>query len=103
MCENFLGNERAENYLELIDELIEAYDDIGALMSLKMHLLWSHPDRFPGNCGAEGDEDGERQHQVYLPIEKRYISNPTPNMLARLAWEQIRETPQVQKRSRNCR
>lgn len=102
VAEKFLGNERAENYLELIDELVDAYDDIGALMSLKMHILWSHPDKFPYNCGAEGDEEGERQHQVLKPFEKRY-SNPTPQMLARFCWDQLRETPQIQKRSRNCR
>ena len=32
-------------------------------MSIKMHYLFSHIDRFPENLGAMSDEQGERFHQ----------------------------------------
>ena len=52
---NFLGNHRAENYVELVD-LITAYQHLGCRMSLNMHFLHSHPTFFPSNMGAVSDE-----------------------------------------------
>lgn len=92
VCENFLGNHRSDDYMEKIERLVDAYKDTNALMSVKLHMLWAHPEKFPPNCGAGGDEEGERQHQVFKPLEKQYSGCPGPNMLARLCWLQIRET-----------
>ena len=44
---NFLGNHRAGNYVELLDNLITAYQHLGCRMSLKMHFLHSHLTFFP--------------------------------------------------------
>ncbi|KAJ4430731.1 hypothetical protein ANN_19322 [Periplaneta americana] len=57
---NFLSNHRSENYEELVQNLLLAYETMGCNMSLKMH---SHLDFFPENCGDFSDEHGEHFQQ----------------------------------------
>ncbi|GBP18505.1 hypothetical protein EVAR_12966_1 [Eumeta japonica] len=70
---NFLGSHRAENYEELVNNLLVAYKDMGCNMSLKIHFLHSHLDFFPQNLGAVSDEHGERFHQDISNMEKRFL------------------------------
>lgn len=88
----FLGNNRDENYIEIIQNLLQKYHKIGANMSFKMHFLHSHLDFFPPNLGAVSDEQGERLHQDLANIEKRYQGYWDENMLADYCWMIIRET-----------
>jgi len=69
---NFLGNIRAENYRELIEDMLSLYHKLGCNISLKIHMLHSHLDVFPDNCGMVSDEHGERFHQEISTMEKRY-------------------------------
>ena len=57
---NFLGNNEAKNYAELVNNMLTALRNLGCNMSVKMHYLFSHMDRFPGNLGSMSDEQGER-------------------------------------------
>ncbi|UYV67632.1 hypothetical protein LAZ67_5001409 [Cordylochernes scorpioides] len=41
-------------------------------MSIKIHFLHSHLDKFPDNLGAYSDEQGERFHQGMKVMEERY-------------------------------
>ena len=59
---DFLEN-KSHNYEELLDKMLTNYQEIGAKMSIKVHFLHSHSDRFPENCGDVSDEEGERFHQ----------------------------------------
>ena len=63
VVQDFLGNSKASNYKELVDNMLENYHNLGCNMSIKMHHLHSHLDRFPENCGDVSDEQGERFHQ----------------------------------------
>ena len=63
MSNNFHGNISAENYKELIEDMLSLCHKLGCNMSLKIHLLHSHLDFFPDNCGMFSDEHGERFHQ----------------------------------------
>ena len=56
---NFLGNIRAENYKELIEDTVSLYHKLGCNMSLMKHMLHSHLDFFLDNCGMFSDEHGE--------------------------------------------
>jgi len=56
---NFVGNIRAENYKELIEDMLSLYHKRGCNMSLKIHMLYSHLDIFPDNCGMVSDEHDE--------------------------------------------
>lgn len=51
VIKNFLGNKRAENYKELVREMIDAYRNMGVHMSLKIHFFAHHLDFFPANLG----------------------------------------------------
>ena len=44
VVKNFLGNNRVENYVELVDNILKTYRQMGCRMSLKMHFLHSHLD-----------------------------------------------------------
>jgi hypothetical protein len=43
----FLGNIRAQNYEELVNNLLQSYKKLGCNMSLKIHFLHLHLDFFP--------------------------------------------------------
>jgi len=67
-----LGNRRAQNYEELVNNLLQSYQKLGCNMSLKTYFLHSHLDFFPENCGTVSDEHGENFHQDNCSMEKRY-------------------------------
>jgi len=67
---DFLGNSRAENYKELIEDVLSFHQKLGCNMSLKIHMLQSHLDFFPDNCSMVSDEHGERFHQEIATMEK---------------------------------
>ena len=62
MTQNFLGNRKANNFRQLVNELIQNYRDLGANISIKMHFLHSHLDNSPENCGDVSNEQGERSY-----------------------------------------
>ena len=70
VAENFFGNHKAENYIEIVENMI-AFRRLGSRMSLKLHFLHSHLEFFPDNLGAVGDEHGERFHQDIAVMETR--------------------------------
>jgi hypothetical protein len=78
----FVGNNKAGNYRELVENLLLSYEELGCNMSLKIHFLHSHLDCFPENCGALSDEHGERFHRDIAAIEKRYQDKWCSSMLA---------------------
>jgi hypothetical protein len=86
VVERVLGNRRATNYEELINNLLQSYQKLGCNMSLKIHFPHSHSDFFPENCGAVSDEHGERFHQDISSLEKRYQGEWNCAMLADYCW-----------------
>jgi len=82
ICKNFLGNHKAANYQDVVQDLLTSYKVMGCNMSLKIHFLESHLDFFPENLGAVSDEHGARFHQDIMAMEKRYQGKWTSNMLA---------------------
>lgn len=63
LVHNFFGNRRTENYHELIDELLSSYRAMGCRMSIKIHFLHQHREKFPS-----ADE-------VYLKLKKKNNSS----------------------------
>ena len=72
ICQKFLGSHRAENYDEVVSNLLHSYEVLGCKMSLKVHFLASHLHFFHRNLGDVSDEHCERFHQDIAVIEKRY-------------------------------
>jgi hypothetical protein len=69
---SFLGNHNAQNYHEVVSDLLTAYKAMGCSMSLKVNFLGSPLDFFPENLGIVSDEHGERFNQDISKMEKRY-------------------------------
>jgi len=69
---NFLGNEKVENYGQILQDLISSYSAMGCRMSLNLHFMHSHFDFFLENMGVVSNKHGERFHQNISQMEKRY-------------------------------
>ena len=55
---NFPGNKKADNYIELVEELLVSLQDLGCKMGIKVHYLHSHLSEFPANLGDVSEEQG---------------------------------------------
>jgi len=60
VVQNFLGNNKVENYKDIVKGLIFRFHHLGCNMSIKIHFLDSHLDKFPENLGNVSDEQGGR-------------------------------------------
>jgi len=98
ICKDFLGNQKAANCQDVVQELLTSYKAMGCNMSLKIHFLESHLDFFPENLGEVRVTNGERFHQDILAMSKRCQGKWTSNMLADYCWTLKRDVPEV-----NCR
>ena len=59
VVKKFLGNYKAE----IVNCMLDNFRDLGCNMSIKIHYLHSHLDKFPENLGDYSEEQGERFHQ----------------------------------------
>ncbi|KAI6656622.1 hypothetical protein LOD99_1417 [Oopsacas minuta] len=64
-------------------------------MSIKVHYLFSHLDRFPENLGDLSEEQGERFHQDIKVIEERYQGRWDTHMMADYCWSLQRDCPLI--------
>lgn len=102
VSQTFLGNEKSENYQNLVEELLKNFEKLGCLMNLKLHFLHSHLYYFPENLGDYSEEQGEQFHQDIREMENRYQGRWDINMMADFCWTLKRETNQNEKkRKRN--
>jgi hypothetical protein len=95
VCSNFLGNNKADNYQEIVERLLQSYKTMGCNMSLNIHFLHSHLYFFPQNLGAASDERGERFHQDVVVMETRYQGKWRVNMLSDYCRSIIRAVPET--------
>ena len=87
-----MGNKRSSNYVEVVNEFLEAYEEMGCNMSIKIHFLHSHLEFSPNNLGQLRDERGELFHQEISTIEKRFAGKSQVRMLANYCSSLKRET-----------
>jgi hypothetical protein len=52
---NFLGK-KADNYIQLVEDILLHFNRLACNMSVKVHYLHSHLDRFPENLGDLSEE-----------------------------------------------
>ena len=69
ICKDFLGNHKAANHQDIVQDLSTSYKAMGCNMSLKIHFLESH--FLPKNLGEVSDKHGEGFHQDVMTMEKR--------------------------------
>jgi len=70
VCKHFLGNKKAENYSENVQELISSYSATGCNMSLKLHFLHFYFNFFPENVTAVSHELGKVSIQTFPTWKK---------------------------------
>ena len=93
----FLGRNKADNYEDFVETLLQTYCKLGSRMSLKI-LVFSlrfFQVKF-GRC-----EHGERFHQDIQVMEKRYKSRWDEAMMGDYVWTLIRDDKRINKRK--CR
>jgi hypothetical protein len=78
---NVLVYHKAENYRNVVAEVVQSDKATGCNTSLKVHYLDSHI-VFPENLGAVSDNHGQQFHQEISTMEKRYQGKWSPGMLA---------------------
>lgn len=96
LCMNFLGKTKSPDYKKGVQELLDAYKEMGCRMSLKLHFLHSHLDFFPTNLGDVSDEMGERFHQDIKSMEKRYQGFWNESMMSDYCWMLYRDDSEKQ-------
>ena len=79
---SFLGNRKADNYKDIVQKLLDNFQALGINMSIKVHFLHSHLDRFPENLGNVSDEQGERFHQYIKVMGEQYQGLWDNNMIS---------------------
>ncbi|GBP88877.1 hypothetical protein EVAR_63899_1 [Eumeta japonica] len=89
VMQNFLGNKKSENYIELVENPLLQLKNMACNMSIKLHFLHSRLDRFPENLGDKSEEQGERMDQDLRVMEERYQGFWDSNMMADYCWSLI--------------
>ena len=90
---NFLGNKKADNYKEMVEELLLSLQELGCRMNIKVHYLHSHLSEFPANLGNVSEKQEERFHQDVKVMEERYQGRWNCNMMAYYCWSLMRDAP----------
>lgn len=88
VIEGVLGKNRVprDKAQTLVDTMLYYFHKIGASMTLKLHFLHHHLDVFLQQLPTESDEQGERFHQITMPMEKRYKGKQLDALLAEICW-----------------
>ncbi|ESO09676.1 hypothetical protein HELRODRAFT_184572 [Helobdella robusta] len=86
----------ARNYAELVNNMVTAFKKLGCNMSIKLHYLFSHMDRFHENLGSMSDEQGERFHQEMKEMETKYQGRWNAVMMADYCWTLKRDIPDAE-------
>lgn len=97
----FMGNEKDPEYKSIVANMLKKFEQLGCLMSLKVHFLNSHLDYFPDSLGDVSEEQGERFHQDVKVMEKRYQGRWNTNMMGDYCWSLHREV-QLAVHRRKC-
>jgi hypothetical protein len=83
---NFLGNHKAENYCDMVADLLQSYKAMWCSMSFKVHFLHSHLDFFQENLWVVSDEYREWFHQDISTVEKQCQAKWSPSFVADYCW-----------------
>ena len=91
VVKNFLGNNKARNYAELVNNMLTIFRNLGCNISVKIHYLFSYMDWFPENLGSISDEQGKRFHQDLKEMETRYQGHWDVVMMVDYCWNLKRD------------
>ena len=73
--------------------MLTVFRNLGCNVSVKMHYLFAHMDRFLENLDSMSDEQGWRFHQDLKEMETRYQGRWGTVMMADYSWNLKRDLP----------
>lgn len=91
LVRGFLGKHRDPNYKKHVRTLMTKLKKHEIRMTLKIHLLRDHLDRFPSNCSDFSDEAGERFHQDVKESARRTKNQPLTSFINDYCWRLMRD------------
>ena len=95
VCENFLRKNKSPLFKDGVKKLIDAFNELGCEISLKLHFLNCYIAFFSENFGAVCDEQGaERFHQDIQTMGTRYQGFWNESIMADHCWTLYRDIPQ---------
>ena len=77
----FLGTHKADNFTDIVADLIQSYKAMRCDMFSKVLFLYCLLDLFLENLRTLNDEHGERFHKDISTMERRYQGEWTPSIL----------------------
>ena len=86
VVQSFLGDCKADNYEDVVQKLLDNFQALGIIMSIKVYFFHSHLDRFPENLGDVSDEQGEGFHQDIKDVEEQYQGRWDKKMMSDYCW-----------------
>lgn len=88
VIEGVLGGKRVQQVEieERVNDMLYYFEKIDASMTLKLHFLHNHLDVLLKQLPEESDEQGERFHQITMPMEKRFKGKRLDALLAEVCW-----------------
>lgn len=88
VIKNVLGKKREtpEKMKQLVAKMLSAFKKLGSSMTLKLHFLNNHLEEFLKQSPLESDEQGERYHQITMPMEKRFKGKRIDAMIGDVCW-----------------
>lgn len=96
VIENVLGIHRSENWRILISDMLDAFHRINVRMSLKLHFLHCHAEKFGEQAPTESDEHGERFHQITAKLEGWYSGKKLDALLGEICWNLQEENDETE-------
>ena len=91
VVQGFLGNNKENNYAELVANLGNSYGNMECRMLMKVHMLDAHLHEFEENLSAYSEEHGERFYQDIKDFEIRYHGQYNESMMGDNISRLIRE------------
>jgi len=91
----FWGNHKAENYRNMVADLVKSYKAMGCNVSGQVHFLDSHLDFFSEDLWAVSEKHGEQFHQDISTMEWWHQGKWSPSMLADYCWKLRRDVSQA--------
>ena len=95
VCLKVLVSYKAENFEDLVANLLHSYNVFDCKMSLKVHFFESHIKIFHENLGDVSDDHGERFQQDIDIIEKRFKGKYSVGMLQDYFWSIKRDASEL--------
>jgi len=93
VCRNFPGKERAENYGEIVQDLISSCSAMGCNMSLQFNFMHFHLDFFVKTWEPSPMNKAKSSVRTISQMGKTYSGKCGPNMLNNYCKSHVRETP----------